>query len=67
MKKSIKVDETSAGNFNITCEVSGRPLVRANEFGMFCDAKICQCENESMSFDKDSFLSMIKTHCGIEE
>jgi len=67
MKKSIKVEETSAGNFNITCEVSGRPLVRTNEFGMFCDAANCQCEQESMSFDKDAFLTMIKTHCGFEE
>ncbi len=67
MKKSIKVEETSTGNFNITCEVSGRPLVRTNEFGMFCDAAVCQCEQQSMSFDKDAFLTMIKTHCGFEE
>ena len=67
MKTAIKVEETSAGNINITCEISGRPLIRTNEFGMFCDAAVCQCEQESMSFDKDAFLTMIKTHGGFEE
>jgi hypothetical protein len=67
MRKSIKVEETSAGNINITCDVSGRPLVRTNQFGMFCDAANCQCEKESMAFDKDAFLTMIKTHFGVTE
>jgi hypothetical protein len=43
----IKVTENKPGHINLSCETSGRPLTRTNEFGMFCDAEICQCEVES--------------------
>lgn len=60
----IKVEETTPGNLNLTCEVSNRPLVRSTEFGMFCDAEVCQCEQQSMLFDKDAFMSMMKANFG---
>lgn len=47
---SIKVTEKKVKggvDVGITCTVSGKPLVRSNEFGMFCDEKNCVCEKES--------------------
>jgi hypothetical protein len=56
----IKVTESKPGHIDIGCEISRRPLTRANEYGMFCDATVCKCEQESkininniMDFIKD--------------
>jgi hypothetical protein len=43
----ICISENSPGDINLSCEVSGRPLTKSNEFGMFCDAEVCTCEIES--------------------
>ena len=43
----MKVVETSPGHLEITCEISQRPFVRSNENGMFCDAEVCVCEQQS--------------------
>lgn len=55
----IRVTENSPGNINITCEHSQKPLTRVNEFGMFCDAGVCQCEVESKKIGND-FEELIK-------
>lgn len=44
----MKVLETSPGHFELACEISGRPHVRTNQFGMFCDDPNCECERKSM-------------------
>ena len=44
---TIKVTETKPGHITLTCKESGRPLVRSNHLGMFCDAEICTCEVKS--------------------
>lgn len=49
----INVKETTPGNFDITCEVSGRPLNRVNEYGMYCDAEVCQCDIENKRVGND--------------
>ena len=36
------------GDMSVKCEKSGCPITRTNAYGMFCDAKVCQCEQESM-------------------
>lgn len=66
---NIKVTESKPGELGITCELSGRPITRSNEFGMFCDSDVCQCEQESMKV-ASSFRDMIKqitTDLGVEE
>ena len=49
----MKVIETSPGKFNLACEISGRPHVRTNQFGMFCDDPNCECEKKSMAMFSD--------------
>ena len=49
----MKVIETSPGKFNLACEISGRPHVRTNQFGMFCDDPNCECEKKSMALFGD--------------
>lgn len=44
---NIKISENRPGELGIICELSGRPITRSNEFGMFCDATVCQCEQQS--------------------
>lgn len=44
---TIDVKETSPGNITLTCRESGLPLTRSNNLGMFCDAKVCACEQRS--------------------
>lgn len=39
--------ETSPGHITITCNHSGQPLVRTNDYGTFCDASPCACEEQS--------------------
>lgn len=55
----IRISEKVPGNIGLTCEDSGRPLTRANEYGMFCDAAVCNCEIESMKVG-DNFKDLIK-------
>ena len=43
----INVEEKAPGHITITCENSGLPLTRSNQYGMFCDAEICTCEVKS--------------------
>jgi hypothetical protein len=59
----IKVKETAPGCIDISCEVSGRPLTRTTQDGMFCDAKECQCEIESKMVAQD-LRAMIKMFGG---
>lgn len=57
----IRVDEPSPGNVWVSCEVSKRPFTRTNEFGMFCDAEVCQCEIESRKVSQDVIFDMIRS------
>lgn len=45
----MKVIEISPGQFELGCEISGRPHSRTNQFGMFCDDPNCECEKKSMA------------------
>jgi hypothetical protein len=45
----MKVIEISPGQFELGCEISGRPHARTNQFGMFCDDPNCECERKSMA------------------
>lgn len=44
----IEIGETAPGRITLTCRESGRPLMRSNDYGMFCDAEVCTCEVKSM-------------------
>jgi hypothetical protein len=44
---TITTVDNGDGNIGIRCEVSGLPLTRANDLGMFCDAQPCACEEGS--------------------
>jgi len=39
------VKETQPGHLDITCEVSGKPFIKANKHGMFCGDD-CECEKK---------------------
>jgi len=47
----MKIKQTKIGknqmDLEITCEISGLPIDRTNDNGMFCSAKDCKCEIES--------------------
>jgi hypothetical protein len=49
----MKVFETSPGRVNLACDISGRPLTRTNQYGMFCDDSNCECERKSVSMFSD--------------
>lgn len=49
----MKIVETNPGHLEITCDISQRPFVRSNENGMFCDAKICVCEQQSVQVSEE--------------
>lgn len=44
----INAVEVSPGNVEVSCENSGLPITRTNEYGIFCDADNCVCEKDSM-------------------
>ena len=44
---SIRIDDDGRGNIGLACEVSGLPLSRVTQDGMFCDGTPCKCEGES--------------------
>jgi hypothetical protein len=55
----IKITESKLGHLEIGCEISGRPLTRTNEYGMFCDAEVCECEQKSKKIGEDVFCMNI--------
>jgi hypothetical protein len=40
------IKETAPGHLTATCNISGKPYIRANHLGMFC-AENCECEVKS--------------------
>ena len=62
---TIEIKETKPGHIDITCKDSGRPLVRANQYGMFCDADDCLCEQRSKAiFDNHGINDLIMSMFG---
>lgn len=45
----IEVNEPKPGHVGLTCKISGKPITRTNQYGMFCSDPECQCEKESMN------------------
>ena len=52
VSKGYSVKETAPGHLSITCDQSGRSYTRSNHLCMFCDAAVCECEQESKKFEK---------------
>ena len=48
------------GNVEVTCRISGRPIVESNEHGMFCDQF---CELEAAKASKDLLERLIAAFC----
>lgn len=48
----INIVETKPGHISLSCQDSGRPLTRSNDYGMFCDAEVCACEVRSMEMSQ---------------
>jgi len=44
----VKITEKRPVHLNVTCELSGLPIVRSNKYGMFCANKKCECEKKAM-------------------
>lgn len=44
-----KVTETSPGNYEIDCDMCGKPITEANKYGMFCE-DLCGLEESEKAY-----------------
>lgn len=58
-KSRIKVEEVGEDNIEVTCKICGKPIVKSNKFGMYCENS---CGKEA---DKEAYIKIKNMFGGI--
>ena len=56
MKKNrTKIKQLTNNSINISCNNCGKPIIKSNEFGMYCEDE-CGLEDDKKAFDEINIL-----------